>query len=81
MSDFRDDESLRHSMSRGGNARLHHHNHTTAPNITLKIVYDGQGTGDSVTTDRFMHVGCSPVISSFDRSQARKRFQTYMGDN
>lgn len=76
---MRDDECLRHAMSRSKQPKFHQDIGRTP--VQVYVNYDGCNWKDHVETGRWLHVGTSPKISTFDKMQARRRFQTYMADS
>ena len=76
--EFRDEAVLRHFASRCG--QKNPKQPEPAP-LKMYVVYDNSDWGDSQAPSNWIKMGTSPVISAYDKMQARRRFQTFMSDN
>jgi hypothetical protein len=80
-ADDRSDSVLKHFNARAAGKK----SKTPAPNgmpqsMTININLDC-GFGSQMDTDKWMHVGVSPKLTSHDIARARKRQQVFMADS
>lgn len=77
MDDYRNDTHLKHYIHRCARPT----NQKNGTCLQFVSVCDGAQFKDQNTAERWIHIGTSPQISTMDKIQARKRFQTYMADS